>query len=72
MDSERILNKLDTMDDRLARIEAIVARHDERSAHQHERLLIVESGSRRILWGIITGGAGFITAVVTAALTVLL
>ena len=72
---EHILNRLNSIDARLARIEATVAAHDERSKSHHSRLEGLEEGDRdlvkrdrKILWTLLIGGASFATTVTVTAI----
>jgi hypothetical protein len=51
----RILIKLDALQDDVSDIKSMVARHEERSMQQHERITALESSTRKAVWFIIAG-----------------
>ena len=53
----RIETKLDRINERLARIEGAIERHDERSMNHHERIVLLEQSQRKATWAL--AGAGF-------------
>lgn len=61
---ERILLKLDNIDMRLAHLEGSLERQDERSINHHERIIALESQTRKASWAVIAAsGAVLITLV---------
>lgn len=66
-DAERILNKLDLIDSRLSSMEAAQAANAVVSKTQHDRILNLESATRRTIW-LVFGGAGTVISTIIAAI----
>jgi hypothetical protein len=52
---DRILNKLDALQDDVSLIKESLARHEERSVQQHARIAALEHGTRKAMWMIFAG-----------------
>jgi len=68
---ERIDTKLDSIAERLARVEGAIERHDERSLSHHERIVVLEQQQRKATWALVSAGIAVLLALIPIILTVL-
>lgn len=68
MSDDRILTEVISNGKRIAKVEAIVSRLDERSAGQDHRIVVLEENSRKSLWALLTA---FVSILGTGALATL-
>lgn len=61
---ERILLKLDNIDLRLGNVEASLERQDERSLNHHERIISLESQTRKASWAVMIASGSVILTLI--------
>ena len=68
---QRIDQKLDTINERLARVEGALERHDERSINHHERIVVLEQQQRKATWALVSAGVAVLLALLPIIISVL-
>lgn len=68
---QRIDQKLDTINERLARVEGALERHDERSLNHHERIVVLEQQQRKATWALVSAGVAVLLALLPIIISVL-
>jgi hypothetical protein len=68
---ERIDSKLDTINERLARVEGAIERQDERSLNHNERIVVLEQQQRKATWALVSAGVAVLIALLPIIVTLL-